>query len=188
MSARVGKRGSVQHFLAAVRFGLTLWTVTHAVEYVRLATDILTFWHCASPALKFLYANEIMTQLTAYGDSIPQDEAMEKSVGHIFSKLGKIQKPGLEKKMEYQCATVPTRTTEMQSLKDLRGDTSETLQKKSRYHEYLSDNSPMVMLHEHLHFKMKLWHPVDDRLLTIMTKMIRFTLRHLVRNWLMAKP
>lgn len=122
----------------------------------------LTLWHCASPALKALYQNEIMTQLTAYGDSIPQDEAMEKSVGHIFSKMGKIQKPGLEKKMEYHCATVPTRTTELQSLKDLRGDTSETSQKQSRYFEYLSDKSPMVQFHEYLHYKMKLWHPVDD--------------------------
>ena len=41
MSARIGQRGSVKHFLTALRFGLTLWTVTHAVDYVRLATDML---------------------------------------------------------------------------------------------------------------------------------------------------
>eukprot|EP00956_Cyclotella_meneghiniana_P012646 scaffold17996_cov55-Cyclotella_meneghiniana.AAC.1 len=86
-SARIGQRGSVKHFLTALRFGLTLWTVTHAVDYVRLATDILQLYHCASLAMRALYDNEIFTRLTASGESIATDENIEKSIGHMFKVI-----------------------------------------------------------------------------------------------------
>ena len=65
MSARIGKRGCVKTFLAAVCFSLTLWATTHARDYCRLACDLLIFWKCASPAMKELYAREMFTRIDA---------------------------------------------------------------------------------------------------------------------------
>ncbi|KAL7523895.1 hypothetical protein ACHAWF_001594 [Thalassiosira exigua] len=56
MAAKVGKRGSVDIFLTCLRFAMHLWATTHAVDYVRLGWDMLILMHCASPALKSLYA------------------------------------------------------------------------------------------------------------------------------------
>jgi len=83
-----------EHFLTALRFGLTLWTVTHAVDYVRLAIDMLQLCHCAPPAMRALYDNEIFTRLTASGESIATDENMEKSIGHMFKVIAHKQLVG----------------------------------------------------------------------------------------------
>jgi hypothetical protein len=119
-SARKGERGSVNHFvMSALRFGLTIWSVTHAVEYVQLATDLLVMMHCASPALKALYANEINTRFTATGESCHPDETMEKSIGHIRNHCGKVEQAGMAKKLEFQCASVTNRPTQSQINKEL---------------------------------------------------------------------
>jgi hypothetical protein len=134
MSARKGKRGSVNHFVSALRFGLTIWSVTHAVEYVRLATDLLVMMHCASPALKALYANEINTRFTATGESCHPDEIMEKSIGHIRSHCGKVEQAGMAKKLEFQCAAVTNRPTQNQINKELLTGNRSVSYEKS-YHE-----------------------------------------------------
>ncbi|KAL9178464.1 hypothetical protein ACHAXT_003794 [Thalassiosira profunda] len=163
MSARVGKRGSVNLFLTAVRFASTLWATAHAVDYCRLAGDLLMFHKCASPAMKELYANEIFTRLSAFGKSMFADENMEKSIKHFRDPIGKTERPGdaTEKKMEAAAVAIPQKPPQAQVRQELRTGSAQPSSGKTRSHERLHENSPLIQGHELVHNQIKLWHPTD---------------------------
>jgi len=127
MSAKIGKRGSVELFMTAIRFALTIWTTTHATDYCRLACDLLVFMECASPATKALYANEMFTRMTSTGKPQFTDLSMEKSVGHVRGQLGKKDRRGMEKKFEHVCEEIPNRPTEENVRQELRTGSAKTL-------------------------------------------------------------
>ena len=157
MSAKVGDRGSVDLFLTAVRFAMTLWATTHAVDYVRLGTDILVFMECASPAVKELYARKMFTGLIANGKSEHMDLIMEKSVGHSRQFTGKVNRPGMDKLVESVVEQIPSRSTEEHVRQELRtGKTKSGA--KSKTHEMLNDNSPSVVGFDLIHNEIQLWH------------------------------
>lgn len=159
MSARINKRGSVKLFMTALRFSLTMWTVTHAVDYVRLSTDIMIAMHCASPAVAAIYEAEILTGLTEYGESIHRDEFMEKSIQHIKSKTGKNERPGMMKKIEYITASLLHRPSQSRAYEQFRtGSHHGGSKEEGRYHEFLSADSVLMLLHQKIHNKMQLWH------------------------------
>eukprot|EP00986_Skeletonema_menzelii_P002100 scaffold575_cov121-Skeletonema_menzelii.AAC.1 len=120
MSAKIGKRGSVDLWLTSVRFALTLWSTTHATEYVRLGCELLRCWHCFSPAEKQLYSNEVFTRLTANGKPEAADLNMEKSVLHVRNKLGKNDREGMEIKMEGACNKITEESTGREVKSQLR--------------------------------------------------------------------
>ena len=156
----VEKRGSVKLYMTAIRFALTLWTTTHAVEYVRLATDLLIFMECASPAVKALYANEMFTRLTERGISEHTDLMMEKSVMHIRKFTGKNYYRGLERELEYVCESIPTRPTNESVQRELRtGSRGEASGNRSRTHEVLYDDSPLIIGYDIIHNETQVWHP-----------------------------
>ena len=159
MSSKIGKRGSVDLFMTSVRFALTLWATTHAVEYVRLACDFLQFMHCASPAMKELYANELFTRLSASGLPWFTDRIMEGSVKHIRSKLGKIDRPAMEAKMEYASLNIPAEMTLGGVNHELRTGETKSCQTRSRSYESLHENSPLIKSIELIHNRIQLWHP-----------------------------
>ena len=162
MSARIGKRGCVKTFLAAVRFSLTLWATTHARNYCRLACDLLIFWKCASPAVQELYAREMFTRIDATGNSVPTDLAMEKTVRHVREREGKKYRPGLDKRIEYTAIAITNETTQSQAHQNLRTGSTRANSGRSRATEYLSDKSPLVNSFEHIHNKLQFWHPTND--------------------------
>lgn len=162
VSAKLGERGCVETFLCAVRFGLTLWSMTHAVDYVRLGCDLLMTMHCASPALKRLYSKEIFTRLTATNNSMPTDLAMEKVVREVRSREGKIHRAGIKRRMEHAAFLIPNNPTERQSLDSLRSGAAESKTSKSRSEEYLSADSPLIKCHDLIHHQMKVWHPTEE--------------------------
>ena len=162
MSARIGKRGCVKTFLAAVRFSLTLWATTHARDYCRLACDLLIFWKCASPAMKELYAREMFTRIDATGHSVPTDYYMEKSIRHTRGREGKKYRGGLEKSMEYTAMAITNETTQSQTHQTLRTGCTSAKTSRSRATEYLTDKSPLLKSFEHIHNKLQFWHPTND--------------------------
>ena len=125
MSYKLGERGDVELFMTTVRFGLTLWASAHAVDYVRLGNDLCQFWHCASPAMKELYAKEIFTRLNANGNPIATDLAQEESVKHVRSYLGKVYRRGHDIKMEAACTQIVDRPAQASIHQELRQGTSQ---------------------------------------------------------------
>ena len=61
--------------------------------------------------MKVLYKNELFTRLRAAGKPEHADLSMEKSVGHIRKIVGKVERPGMDKKMEHVCEKIPTLPT-----------------------------------------------------------------------------
>ncbi|KAL7549786.1 hypothetical protein ACHAWF_015642 [Thalassiosira exigua] len=160
-ASRVGKRGSVELFMTAVRFALPLWATTHAVEYVRLGCDLLIFWKHASPAMKALYKNEIFTGLTSQGESMPRDECMEGSVKHTRKYAGKVRSRGTEKKLEKTVSRIPDEKSQNLQQKKLRGGPNKT-GNKPRTRNWFNPDSPAIRLFELVHNKMQLWHHTNQ--------------------------
>ena len=125
----------------------------HAIDYVRLGCDIIQFWKCASPAVKKLYENKIFTRLSVGGKSMFADENMEKSVGHIRGDLGKVERSGMDKKMEASVARSRHKQTQSQTRNSFHNGTNSSDVKKSRSHEWLDNDSPLLFLHYLLHNK-----------------------------------
>ncbi|KAL7525420.1 LOW QUALITY PROTEIN: hypothetical protein ACHAXR_000998, partial [Thalassiosira sp. AJA248-18] len=163
MSAKIGRRGSVELFLASVRFAVPLWATTHAVDYVRLGADLLTFVYCAPPAVRVLYENEVFTRLTATGKAQPSDQAMEmeKSVKHDRRHMGKVdQGRVMEKKMEHVCNEIPNRAPGENVRRELREGSSTIY--RSTGDEWLKENSPLIQGFRLIHHKIQLWHHTNQ--------------------------
>ncbi|KAL7540626.1 hypothetical protein ACHAXR_010257 [Thalassiosira sp. AJA248-18] len=161
-AAKVGKRGSAELFMTAVKFSLTLWATIHAVDYVRLGCDLLQFWKCASPALKILYENEIFTGLTSQGTSLPRDECMEWSVKHTRKHNGKVERKGMQKNLEKSVSTIPSQRSDNLVRQELRTGNADGAKGTRRTRDWLSADSPIILLHDLLHIKMKFWHPTNQ--------------------------
>ena len=54
-SEKNGKNGDVDLFVSALHLALPIFTVTHAVKYVRCVTEFLKWWECASDAMKLVF-------------------------------------------------------------------------------------------------------------------------------------
>ena len=74
---------------------------------------------CASPAVKQIYANEIFTRLTATGNPMAVDLAMEMSVKHTRSIAGKVEQPGTSIIMEHGCEETPNKPPQDLLIKEL---------------------------------------------------------------------
>lgn len=162
MSAKVGPRGSVEIFLTSIRFALTLWTTTHAVEYVRLGIDLLMFMKCASPAMRALYANEMFTMLSATEQPEHVDLHMEGTVKHMRKGTGKVDRPGMPRTLEYECEEIPKRPTEQNVKQSLRTGSCQKRATKSRTHERITETSPAELGYNLVHFEMEFWHPTEE--------------------------
>ena len=167
MSARIGERGSLELFLTAVRFALPIWATTHAVEYVRLGVNLLSMMRCASPALLALYKGEIFTRMSATGQSLPADLIMEKSVGHLRKKVGKVEHPGMDQKIEIAINEIPNQPPQDLEMDTLRMGSYEARQCRSVGVDTLKEKSPLIKGFELIHSGMEFWHhskqPIIDR-------------------------
>ena len=162
MSYKLGKRGCVKTFLTAVRFGLTLWATAHATDYVRLGLDLLQFMHCASPAMKKIYAEEIFTRLDAKGNPIASDLGMELTVKDIRKDCGKVYTRNHDLKVTAACNQIPCRPTQDGIQQKLRKGSIASRPSRSKGEEKLLDKSPLIKGYNQIHNEMKLWHPKDQ--------------------------
>ena len=162
MASKVGDGECVELFLSAVRFAMALWATTHAVDYVRLGTDILVYMECASPALKTAYATKMLRGLSATGHREFMDLNMERSVKHNRDLTGKVDQKGMAKKVEYACEVVPNRPTEEATRNELRTGSANAKKGKSKTHEWLNENSPFVIGFELIHNGIQLWHHENE--------------------------
>jgi len=160
MAAKIGKRGSVELWLTTVRFALTLWATTHATEYVRLGCELLRCWYCFSPAERQLYRNEVFTRLTSTGRPEAADQNMEKSVNHVRSYLGKVNRPGMEIKMEGACHKITEGAVGGQIKSDLRGQpqpTGDDGGNSRRRAKWVNPKTPLLKAFDMIHNEMTLW-------------------------------
>ncbi|KAL7526067.1 hypothetical protein ACHAXR_001297 [Thalassiosira sp. AJA248-18] len=119
--------------------------------------------HCAPPAVRALYENEIFTRLTATGKPQPSDQAMEKSVKHVRRHMGKVdQGRVMEKKMEYTCSEIPNRAPEENVRRELREGSSTFKSSCSTGDEWLRENSPLIQGFRLIHREIQLWHHTNQ--------------------------
>lgn len=143
--------------MTAIRFLLTLWDTTHAIEYVRLGRDMLMFMRCSSPAIKELYAMEISTRLTVTGLPEPADLIMKKSVQHVQKHESKVSRPGLERWIQSTCEKITSHPVNESISQDLCGRSASTKTKHSN-EEVLNFKSPWIRGFELIHIEIDLWH------------------------------
>ena len=82
-----------------------------------------------------LYENELFTRLTAAGKPEHADLSMEKSVGHIRKIVGKVERPGMDKKMEHVCEKIPTLPTHEHVGQDFRSGSIKIKKSQARRDE-----------------------------------------------------
>ena len=87
---------------------------------------------------------------------------MEKSVGHVRGQLGKKDRRGMEKKFEHVCEEIPNRPTEENVRQELRTGSAKTAKSKSRSHEWLHAESPLIKGYKMVHDDMQIWHHTEE--------------------------
>ena len=136
--------------------------MTHAVDYFRLGTYLLTYMKCASPAVKQLYTNEIFIRLTATGDSKHADLAMEKTIKHVHGKVGKAERAGMDKMVEFVCEDIPNEAPEALLVKGVRTKSGRDTTSKSRSHGWLRDKSPLIKGFDLIYNGVQIWHHTNE--------------------------
>jgi len=118
-SEKSGPRGDVDLFLTGMRFSLILFTVTHAVKYVRICTEFLHWWATSSDAEKILFKNFIYTKLTAHGRPIWADRCVEKTMMHLRMFLGKHKGQGQDVKVLHSALGMQDHLEKRRGAKEL---------------------------------------------------------------------
>jgi len=154
-SERIGKRGSVQLFLTAVKLALPLFALTNKSDYVFLCTNLLKWYHCASPAQRKIYESFIFTQVTAHNKPVFHDAFVEiYVVMPTRQQLGKVYRRGLELGIESAAATISNNGRVSDSTQTLRGDTTTApAPSRSQRHNTLSNTDvacPFYLLVEEI--------------------------------------
>lgn len=119
-SEKSGAHGDVDAFVTGVRFSLVLFTVTHAVKYVRICVEFLKWWATASDAEKLLFRNFIFTRNSPHGCPIWADRCVEWSVEHVRRVVGKHERQGQEALMKTTLARIENLVKQQRGAKDMR--------------------------------------------------------------------
>jgi hypothetical protein len=138
-SERLGERGCVALYLQCLRFALPLFAMTHKTDYVRLVTDFLVEWECASEAFKVVFSKFLYTQLTSTGFPVWSDLFMELSILDIRRHTGKVARRGLETKLEYVANQIPKRQKTGNVIESLRNGKQQQKTTRSRTHLVITD-------------------------------------------------
>ena len=115
-------KGCVKYFFTALRLAMPLFAVTHKTGYMLLCTELLKWYHCASPAARVIYEEFIFTRLTSTGKPCFHDLMVEKTVNDIRKTCGKVYHKGIDVKMEVAAATLPTQDSRDASIHALHNN------------------------------------------------------------------
>jgi len=124
-SEKSGAHGDVDAFVTGVSLSMVLFTVTHAVKYVRICAEFLRWWATPPDAEKILFQNFIYTRISLHGCSKWADRCMEWSVEHVRGVVRKHQQQGQEVLMKTTLARIEDIIKKQRGAKDLhKQDTS----------------------------------------------------------------
>jgi hypothetical protein len=99
MSERKRSRGCMKTFIATINYSLPLFAMTHKTDYVRLISEFLKTWECASLLDKAIHKKFLFTQIGHTG--IPTtDLFIEMFHHHTPRDCGKKVFKGLEERIE----------------------------------------------------------------------------------------
>ena len=73
------------------------------------------------------------------------------SVGHVRKHLGKVERAGMAKKMEYVYEKIPTQPTDEHVSQDLRSGSTTEKQSQSRRFGWLKNNLLSIRGHDQIH-------------------------------------
>ena len=110
--------------------------------------------------MRTLYENEIFTGLASNGESVPQDE--EWSVKHTCKYSGKVERKDMRKKLLKSVSRIPSWRSNNLVQQELHIGTGTGSKSKRRTRDWLNTDSPIILLCDLVHIKMKLWHHIDQ--------------------------
>ena len=117
---------------------------------------------CASPAVKQIYANEIFTRLSATGNPMAADLLMETTVKHTRASSGKVEQAGTGILMEHICEEIPNKPPQDLLMKELRTEKQQVRKGRSKTHDRLRSNSPLIAGYKLIHEQMEFWHHTNE--------------------------
>ena len=164
VSEKIGRRGSVELFFHCLKLAVPIFAVTHKIDYMRLVSDLLQWYECASPALQVIYQELIYTQVTSFGKSRWADLSMETTIGHFRKLCGRKHTRGTGIKLEHACHTIPKMRNQGDVMDGLRtGLTGGAAKKQSKSKQTMKffDDSPLIRVLPEIE-GMKLWHNSDN--------------------------
>lgn len=142
-SERMGDQaGCVKYFFTAIKLAMPLFAITHKTDYMLLCTELLIWYHCASPAERIIYEKFIFTRLTSNGKSCFHDLFVELSVKDLRRDCGRVHTKGMDTKVEVAAAMIPSTAGNDDSMQTLRGTGQTDGPSRHRTRVYLS-NDPM---------------------------------------------
>ena len=122
-SERMGDQaGCVEYFFTAIKLAMPLYAITHKTDYMLLCTELLIWYHCASPAERIIYEKFIFTRVTSNGKSCFHDLFVELSVKDLRRECGKVHTKGMDTKVEVAAAMIPSTAGNDSSIQTLRGN------------------------------------------------------------------
>lgn len=164
VSEKIGRRGSVELFFHCLKLAVPIFAVTHKIDYMRLVSDLLQWYECASPALQVIYQELIYTQVTSFGKSRWADLSMETTIGHFRKLCGRKHTRGTGIKLEHACHTIPKMRNHGDVMDGLRtGVTGGAVKKQSKSKQTMKlfDDSPILRVLPVIE-EMRLWHNSDN--------------------------
>lgn len=164
VSEKISRRGSVELFFHCLKLAVPIFAVTHKIDYMRLVSDLLQWYECASPAHKVIYGELIYTQVTSFGKSRWSDLSMETTIGHFRKLCGRKQTRGTGRKMEHACQTIPKMRNQGDVMDGLRTGVTGGMAKKqlkSKQSMKIFVDSPILRVLPVIE-EMKLWHNSEN--------------------------
>ena len=159
-SERMGDQaGCVKYFFTAIKLAMPLFAITHKTDYMLLCTELLIWYHCASPAERIIYEKFVFTRLTSNGKSCFHDLFVELSVKDLRRECGKVYTKGMDTKVEVAAAMIPSTAGNDSSIQTLHGNSRKDGPTTHRTCVYLSNDSkrcPFYSLKSRI-VEMRLW-------------------------------
>ena len=160
MSVRVGLHGNTEIFIATLRMALPLFVMTHKTEYVRLISDFLTWWECASPAMHVIYETFILTQIGPTGFPKFSDLFVENKNKKYRHECGKLVKVELDVDLEKSTFNQAERAGTSNIIQELQTGTDRDTQWCSATHINLDGDDHQVKVFDYLN-DIQLFHAID---------------------------
>ncbi len=122
-SEKSGPHGDVDLFVTGLRFSMVLFSLTHAVKYVRIGAEFLHWWATASDAEKVIFRIFIFTKISPHGHPIWADRCVESTMRHLRIFLGKHRQQGQDMKVQKVVNNIPSLIQARRGAIDMLDDT-----------------------------------------------------------------